>query len=101
MVPGPPDRQRAIFDEGRKTYGRHEAVVGNDRNEALAGEGPAREGVIAPRAADPAAAVEEHHDGQACAGPATALGRIDVELEPWVLAERNAARHPARSAGRG
>ena len=61
MVARPFDGQRPILDERREACLRDQPVVGQNGDEAPAGERRAGKAIVAAVAIDPAAAVKEHH----------------------------------------
>jgi len=98
MILRPPHRARRILDEGREAHRGNQAVVRYDGDEAAGGEGAADEAVIAPLAGDPAAAVQE--DDHWRRPGRTLLRSPNVELQPRMVAERDARRRePRRIAG--
>ncbi len=94
MVARPFDRQRAVLDEGREARLRDQSIIGQDGDEALAGEGRAGKAIVAARAIHPAAAVEEDHHRKRRLGRASR--RPHVQLLPRVGAVGDALRGALR-----
>ena len=78
MRPRPCHRIGCVVHERRKAGGGIRAVVGDDGEDAVAGEALADEAVLRAAAALPGAAIEEHHRRRAVR-VAAAAGSIDIE----------------------